>query len=73
VVYWQQSQAARDTGGMAEGKKTVRTTVLLPARVHAALKRIAERDHRSMHQEIIYALERFVSELEGEAKEERNG
>jgi len=55
---------------MAEGTKTVRTTVLLPARVHAALKRIAERDHRSMHREIIYVLERFVSEAEGDAKPE---
>lgn len=57
---------------MAEGKTTVRTTVLLPAHVHAALKRLAERDHRSMHQEIIYALERFVSEVDGEAAEKRD-
>jgi hypothetical protein len=40
----------------------VRTTVLLPVDLHAALKQIADRDQRSLHREIIYVLERFAAE-----------
>jgi hypothetical protein len=47
---------------MAERKPTVRTTVLLPVHLHALLKQIAEKDRRSLHQEIIYALEQFAAE-----------
>jgi hypothetical protein len=47
---------------MEERKATVRTTVLLPVELHGALKEIADRDRRSLHREIIYALERFAAE-----------
>ena len=57
---------------MAERKATVRTTVLLPVDLHAALKRIAEQDRRSLHQEIIYALERFAEERGGREEQERD-
>ncbi len=62
MVYLQQEPAVSDNRGVAGRKPTVRTTVLLPIELHAALKEIAERDRRSMHREIIYALERFAAE-----------
>ncbi len=62
MVYLQQEPAVPDNRGVAGRKLTVRTTVLLPVELHAALKEIAERDRRSMHREIIYALERFATE-----------
>jgi hypothetical protein len=38
--------------------------------VEAALKRLAEQDRRSLHQETIYALERFAGERDpGEGQE----
>lgn len=40
----------------------MRTTVLLPVELHAALKAIADRDRRSLHKEILYALERFAAQ-----------
>jgi len=47
---------------MARGQPIVRTTVLLPTELHAALKALATRDRRSLHQEIVHVLERFVAE-----------
>lgn len=44
----------------------MRTTVLLPVDLHASIKAIADEDRRSMHQEIIYALERFAAERQQE-------
>ena len=41
---------------------TVRTTVLLPESLYAALKEIAEAEQRSAHRQILYILERFVDE-----------
>src|SRR4051812_40158817 len=65
VVNLHEWLAASDNPGMAERKATVRTTVLLPADLHAALKVIADRDRRSLHREIIFALEQFAGELSG--------
>ena len=62
VVHLQGRRAGPDTRGVAEGRRTVRTTVLLPVELHAALKTIADRDRRSLHQEIIYVLEQFAAE-----------
>ena len=70
VVYLQRKPAAYDNRGMAERKATVRTTVLLPVDLHATLKEIADRDRRSLHREIIYALERFAAEQVEQAKPE---
>lgn len=41
---------------------TVRTTVLLPESLYAALKRIADDEQRSTHRQIIYALQKFVED-----------
>ena len=46
----------------------MRTTVLLPIELHDALKTIADRDRRSLHQEIIYALEQFAAQHDAPAK-----
>lgn len=35
---------------------------MLPVDLHATLKGIADRDRRSLHQEIIFALEQFAAE-----------
>lgn len=48
---------------------TVRTTVLLPESLYAKIRRIADAEKRSAHKQIIYFLERCVSEEEeGDAK-----
>jgi hypothetical protein len=50
-----------DTRGAMERKQTVRTTVLLPKDLHASLKGLADRDRRSLHQEIVWVLEQFAA------------
>jgi hypothetical protein len=52
---------------MAEGIKE--TKVRLPIGLHQRLKRAAERDHRSMHQQVLSYIERGVTE--DERKEQR--
>jgi hypothetical protein len=47
---------------MAEKRAIVRTTLELPIELHASLKAAAERDRRSLHQELIYILEKFVEQ-----------
>jgi predicted transcriptional regulator len=37
------------------------TTVNLPDELHAALKRVADEDHRSMNSTILVALEQYVA------------
>ena len=45
-----------DTPGVAEGRQTVRTTILLPVEMHAALNKVAKREHRSLHAQMLYWL-----------------
>ena len=49
---------------MAERKHIVRTTLLLPAELHAALAELAKREQRSLHKQIIYILDRYMAERE---------
>ena len=69
MVHLRGSYVAHDTRGVAEGKRTVRTTVLLPRELHGTLKGLADRDRRSLHQEIIYVLERFAAEQADSVRE----
>jgi hypothetical protein len=43
-----------------------RFTLRLPAQLYDALRQIAEREERSLHQQIIYVLRRFVEAEEGQ-------
>jgi hypothetical protein len=54
--------AILDNRGVARKERTVRTTVLLPESLYATLKELAERERRSTHKQIIYALERYAEE-----------
>lgn len=63
VVELNRNAAIHDTGGMPK-EPTVRTTVLLPVELYERLKVIANKDRRSAHQEIIFAVERLVTERE---------
>ena len=47
----------------------MRTTLILPDTLHATLKELAERDQRSVHREIIYALQRFAAERSERGRE----
>ena len=44
----------------------VRFALRLPPELHQALQRLARRDRRSLHGQIIYVLERYVAQAEGE-------
>jgi hypothetical protein len=44
----------------------VRFALRLPPELHQALQRLARRDRRSLHGQIIYVLERYVAHEEGE-------
>ena len=44
----------------------MRTTVLIPSPLYEKLKEIADAQRRSTHKQIIFALERFVTEEEKE-------
>lgn len=49
-------------GVMAE---VLKFALRLPLELHGKLKAMAEREHRSLHGQIIYLLERAVKEIEG--------
>jgi predicted transcriptional regulator len=44
------------------------TTVNLPDELHAALKRVADEEHRSMNATILVAVERYVAERSHRSK-----
>ena len=44
------------------------TTLTLPDELHAALKRLADEEHRSMNATILVAVERYVAERSHRAK-----
>lgn len=69
VVELRRKHADDDTRGMKK-EPTVRTTVLIPASLYEKIKGIAEIEQRSAHRQILYILERFVSEEERRPKEQ---
>lgn len=63
VVELRRNTADDHTRGMKR-EPTVRTTVLIPESLYAKIKAIADTEQRSTHRQIIYALEKFVTETE---------
>jgi hypothetical protein len=56
MVYLPRRHAALDTPGVAEGTRTVRTSLILPVEMHAALNDVAKREHRSLHAQMLHWL-----------------
>ena len=56
MLHLQEKHAAPDTRGVTEGKRTVRTSVILPVEMHAALNEVAKREHRSLHAQMLHWL-----------------
>jgi len=56
VLYLQGKHAAPDTRGVTEEKRTVRTSLILPVEVHAAMNEVAKREHRSLHAQMLHWL-----------------
>lgn len=69
VVELRRKYVAIHTGGMKK-EPTVRTTVLIPASLYEKLKGIADTEQRSTHRQILFILERFVSEEERRSKDQ---
>ena len=42
-----------------------RLTLRLPDDLHAKVKKLAEKEHRSLHAQILYILEQYLKQLQG--------
>ena len=54
---------------MPERPPVIRMTILLPPEMHATLSEIAKRERRSIHQQILYYLERSTAQEPGPEKQ----